>query len=146
MFFSLFFRFVLLSNRTLQIRSPTEADLGNYKCQIRTGIDEVVLIARLSMRPNEEWILILIIIIICVLILLILIMCIICVRKRARRKGRYGVKDVSDGKNKNRWDFQNFISLQFLLMRFPLMWIFSCWRVRGGVIWLFVEDVSDGKH
>ena len=97
-----FSRFVLLSNRTLQIRSPTEADLGNYKCQIRTGIDEVVLIARLSMRPNEEWILILIIIIICVLILLILTMCIICVRKRARRKGRYGVKDVSDGKHKNR--------------------------------------------
>jgi len=99
-------RFVLLSNRTLQIRSPTEADLGNYKCQIRTGIDEVVLIARLSMRPNEEWILILIIIIICVLILLILIMCIICVRKRARRKGRYGVKDVSDGKHKNRSEIQ----------------------------------------
>ena len=103
MFLIVFSRFVLLSNRTLQIRSPTEADLGNYKCQIRTGIDEVVLIARLSMRPNEEWILILIIIIICVLILLILIMCIICVRKRARRKGRYGVKDVSDGKHKNRW-------------------------------------------
>ena len=103
MFLFVFSRFVLLSNRTLQIRSPTEADLGNYKCQIRTGIDEVVLIARLSMRPNEEWILILIIIIICVLILLILIMCIICVRKRARRKGRYGVKDVSDEKHKNRW-------------------------------------------
>ena len=61
------------------------------------------------MRSNEEWILILIIIIICVRILRILIMCIICVRKRARRKGRYGVKDVSDGKHKNRYGFQNLI-------------------------------------
>jgi len=58
------------------------------------------------MKPSEEWILILIIIIVCILILLILIICIVCVRKRARRKGRYGVKDVTDGKCKNRSDIQ----------------------------------------
>jgi hypothetical protein len=99
-------RFVLLSNRTLQIRSPTVDEVGDYTCLIETGIDKVVVLASLMSPTDQQWIYILIIIIICVLILLILIMCIVCVRKRSRRKGRYGVKDVSDGKRKNRSDIQ----------------------------------------
>ena len=78
----------------------------NSRCQIQTGIDEVILEAALYSEADQSWILILIIIIICVLILLILVLCIVCVRRRAKSKGRYGVKDVADGKRKNRSDIQ----------------------------------------
>ena len=94
-------RFLLMPNASLQIRSPTEDDLGTYKCQITTGIDEVILEAMLYVE-SHDWLYILIIIIICVFALLILISCIAFVRKRSKRKGRYGVKDVADGKRKNR--------------------------------------------
>ena len=92
----------MMPNASLLIHSASPEDLGTYRCEIDTGIDEVKLEAVLYSEDTHNWILILVIIIICILILTLLIMCIVCVRKRARRKGRYGVKDVADGKHRNR--------------------------------------------
>ena len=91
-------RFVQLSNNSLRIFNPTEQDIGIYKCFVNTPIDEVVFEASLYKQKDIEWLHILIIIIICILIVLITIMCIVCVRKRSRRKGKYGVEDVGNGK------------------------------------------------
>ena len=77
-------------------------DSGTYRCQVNSGIDEVKLEAVFYNENDQNWLMILIIIIICILLLVLLTLCIICVRKRARRKGRYGVKDVADGKRTNR--------------------------------------------
>lgn len=99
-------KFSILSNYSLLIKSPTLTDLGTYRCKITTPVDNVILEAVLYSEADQSWIMIAIIIVICVLILLILILCIICVRKRSRRKGRYGVKDVADGKRANRSDIQ----------------------------------------
>ena len=95
-------RLIKLSNNSLRISNPTEQDIGTYKCYVHTPIDEHILTAYLSHQRDFEWLHILIIIIICILIVLITIMCIVCVRKRSRRKGKYGVKDVADGKSRNR--------------------------------------------
>lgn len=100
-------RIRILANASLHIGQVTEEDVGTYTCQVRTGIDEVVLEAMLYTENDWYWLMILIIVIICVLLVIILVLCIICVRKRSRRKGRYGVKDVTDGKKQfNRSDIQ----------------------------------------
>ena len=95
-------RFRLMPNNSLYIMNPIPEDLGTYRCQIMTAIDDFTMEAVLYSESDWNWLLILIIIIICVLILILCILCIVCVRKRARRKGRYGVKDVADGKRHNR--------------------------------------------
>ena len=95
-------RFVKLANNSLRISNPTEQDIGTYKCFVHTPIDKHILTAYLSHQKDLKWLHYLIIIIICILIVLITIMCIVCVRKRSRRKGKYGVKDVADGKSRNR--------------------------------------------
>ena len=96
------YRYLVYPNATLLIRAPTQEDLGTYRCRVNSGVDTVVLDAVLYHETDQNWLLILIIIIICILLLVLLTLCIICVRKRARRKGRYGVKDVADGKRTNR--------------------------------------------
>jgi len=100
------YRYLLYPNATLLIKKPSEEDLGTYRCQVNSGIDEVKLEAVFYNENDQNWLMILIIIIICILLLVLLSLCIICVRKRARRKGRYGVKDVADGKRTNRSDIQ----------------------------------------
>lgn len=100
-------KYSMVGNNSLRINSPTIDDLGTYRCQVITGVEPpFVLEAGLYSEADQGWIYIVIIAIICFLILLLLIMCIVCVRKRSRRKGRYGVKDVADGKRKNRSDIQ----------------------------------------
>merc|ERR1712029_1183808 len=90
---------VIYSTQTpLYSSKPSEEDLGTYRCQVNSGIDEVKLEAVFYNENDQNWLMILIIIIICIFLLVLLTLCIICVRKRARRKGRYGVKDVADGK------------------------------------------------
>ena len=96
-------RFMIARNNSLYIRNPTVDDIGTYMCQFSTAIDEFSMEAMLYSEKDWNWLLILIIIIICVLILILCILCIVCVRKRSRRKGRYGVKDVADGKKANRY-------------------------------------------
>lgn len=100
-------KYFRVGTSSLGIKSPTMDDVGTYRCQITTGVEPpFVLEAGLYSEADQGWIYIVIIAIICFLILLLLIMCIVCVRKRSRRKGRYGVKDVADGKRKNRSDIQ----------------------------------------
>lgn len=93
-------------NNSLHIKNPTQEDLGLYECQVKTPVDKVIFQVNFHGKSETTMLHIMIIVIICILIILITILCIVCVRKRSRRKGRYGVKDVQEGKNRNRSDIQ----------------------------------------
>ena len=89
-------------NNSLHIINPTQGDLGMYECQVKTPVDEKIFRVNFHGKSETTMLHIMIIVIICILIILITILCIVCVRKRSRRKGRYGVKDVQEGKSRNR--------------------------------------------
>lgn len=93
-------------NNSLHIINPTQGDLGMYECQVKTPVDEKIFRVNFHGKSETTMLHIMIIVIICILIILITILCIVCVRKRSRRKGRYGVKDVQEGKSRNRSDIQ----------------------------------------
>lgn len=97
-------KYSLMPNRSLLISSVASEDLGDYKCLVKTPIDEIVLLASLYTSESWLWVIILMVIIVCVLLLIILTLCILWIRRRAKRQGRYGVKDMENGKKLNRTD------------------------------------------
>ena len=91
------YRFIL-HDEGLVIQDITESDIGTYECAVRTPVDEVTISATIYSNEPSWWWLIILLIIICI-ILILLCCCLIClVRRRARERGRYGVKDIEDGK------------------------------------------------
>ena len=47
-------RSILWKNNTLQIRSPTTEDVGEYMCVVQTGIHRVTVFATLSLACTIE--------------------------------------------------------------------------------------------
>ena len=96
-----FRRRFILHDEGLVIQDMTESDIGVYECAVRTPVDEVKISATIYSDETSWWWLIILLIIIC-LILICLCCCLVClVRRRARERGRYGVKDIEDGKKKH---------------------------------------------
>ena len=90
-----------ISEEGLIINNMTEADVGDYECAIITPADKQVLVASVY-DPNAAtwWWLIILIALILVALLLLCGCCVYCVRKRSYQSGRYGVKDIEDGRKK----------------------------------------------
>ena len=95
-------RFMIHQNNSLQILNLQEEDLGFYKCQASTELEQA-----LRSEPSQiylaasfpYWIIILILI--CLVALMVLIFCVWRLRKRNRGKGYYGVKDVEKNGGKH---------------------------------------------
>ena len=90
-----------ISKEGLFIANMSEADVGDYECTILTPADRQVLVTSVY-DPNatQWWIIILLIALILVALLLLCGCCVYCVRKRSYQSGRYGVKDIEDGRKK----------------------------------------------
>ncbi len=91
-------RFYTDSSNTLYLLFADESSVGEYACSVRTPVDHVVLRATIY-DPHSYSLLWLLL----VAVLVVSFLCLLCVlfwlaRRRARSKGRYGVKDVADGK------------------------------------------------
>ena len=76
----------------------TSDEIGKYACFVRTPVDEVIIEASIYDDSFPWWWLIVLLTIIALLLLLICCCFICCIRRRSRSKGRYGVKDIEDGK------------------------------------------------
>ena len=91
-------RFELDDNDTLSINNVQAADVATYECLVETDVDKFRVSASLydeSIKLLFLWILI------AILIILVIVMCccaLCCVRAKSKSKGRYGVKDIEDGK------------------------------------------------
>ena len=86
----------------------TESDVGDYECEIITPADRQVLATSIY-DPNatQWWIIILLIALVLVALLLLCGCCVYCFRKHMHQSGRYGVKDIEEGRKKaNRSDIQ----------------------------------------
>ena len=97
-----------ISKEGLFIANMSAADLGEYECTILTPADRQVLVTSVY-DPNatQWWIMILLIALIIVAALLLCDCCVYCFRKHMHQSGRYGVKDIEEGRTKaNRSDIQ----------------------------------------
>ena len=86
----------------------SEADVGQYECTINTPADSLVLVTSVyDPNASQWWLIILIIALILVALLILCGCCLYCFRKHMHQSGRYGVKDIEEGRAKaNRSDIQ----------------------------------------